>query len=104
MQITDIKCYVLENPAPEPAFRWRKGLPGAGDGTPPGEQTASAVLKVETDAGIVGMASAGNGYAVASLVRRRLKKLIGYDPLLTERLWKAVWEIDRIEEMPLSHL
>jgi L-alanine-DL-glutamate epimerase-like enolase superfamily enzyme len=104
MQITDIKCYVLENPAPVPAFRWRQGLAGAGDGTPPGELSASAILKVETDEGIIGMAGANDGYAAASLVRRRLKKLIGQDPLLTERLWHEIWEIDRIEEMRVHHL
>ncbi len=104
MKITDIKCYVLESPAPEPAFRWRTGLAGAGDGTPPGQPTANAYLKVETDEEIVGLATAGNGHAVASLVRRRLKKLIGHDPLLTERLWKEVWEIDRIEEIQMSQL
>jgi len=104
MKITDIRCYVLEAPAPEPLFHWRRGLPGAGDGTPPGASTYSALLKVETDAGIVGMAGAGDGYAVASLVRRRLKHLIGHDPMMTERLWKEVWEIDRIEEMRMPHL
>ena len=104
MQITDIKCYVLESPAPPPLFRWRAGLPGSGDGTPPGEPTHSAVLKVETDQGFVGMSTSGNGFATASLVRRRLKKLIGMDPLLTERLWKEVWEIDRLEEMTMIQL
>jgi L-alanine-DL-glutamate epimerase-like enolase superfamily enzyme len=104
MKITDVKCYVLESPAPVPAFRWRTGLPGAGDGTPPGQPTASAVLKVETDEGIVGTTGAGNAYAVASLTRRRLKAFIGEDPLLTERLWHKIWEIDRIEELHMSHL
>ncbi len=104
MKITAIRCYVLEAPAPAPQFRWRRGLPGAGDGTPPGAPTYSALIKVETDEGVVGMAGSGDGYAVASLVRRRLQKLVGMDPLLTEQLWKAVWEIDRIEEMRMNHL
>ena len=39
-----------------------------------------------------------------SLVERRLKRLVGEDPLLTERLWWLVWEIDRIEEIPVRHL
>ncbi len=104
MRITDIRCYVLESPAPVPAFRWRTGLPGAGDGTPVGEPVATAVLKVETDEGIVGMAGASDAYSVASLTRRRLKAFIGEDPLLTERLWHRIWEVDRIEELHLSHL
>ena len=45
----------------------------------------------------------GDGDAVASLTRRRLKSLIGEDPLLTERLWTRIWEIDRIEEMNMAH-
>src|SRR4051794_941557 len=104
MKITDIRCYVLEALAPPPLFRWRKGLAGSGDGTPPGEPTYSALLKVETDAGIVGVAGSGNGYATASLVRRRLKALIGSNPLHTEHLWKEVWEIDRLEEMIMIQL
>src|SRR5579871_2308316 len=104
MKITAIRCYVLEAPAPAPLFHWRKGLAGSGDGTPPGEPTYSALLKVETDAGIVGMAGSGNGYATASLVRRRLQRLVGMDPLWTEQLWKEVWEIDRLEEMTMIQL
>jgi L-alanine-DL-glutamate epimerase-like enolase superfamily enzyme len=104
MKITAIRCYVLESPAPPPLFRWRQGLAGSGDGTPPGEPTYAAILKVETDGGIVGTAGSGNGYATASLVNRRLKKLVGMDPLRTELLWKAVWEIDRLEEMTMIQL
>ncbi|MBT4497700.1 MAG: racemase [Gemmatimonadetes bacterium] len=103
MQITDIKCYVLEHIAPEPNFRWRAGLPGAGDGTPPGEPTYSSIIKVETDEGIVGM-SDGRGYATADLVRRRLKKYIGLDPLNTEKLWHEIWELDRLEEFQVHQL
>ncbi len=44
---------VMARPAPKPRFHWRAGLPGDGDGTPPGELTYGGYLKVETDAGIV---------------------------------------------------
>ena len=104
MKITDIKCYVMESIAGEPKFRWRTGLHGGGDGTSPGQATYSAIIKVETDAGIVGKASSGRGYATADLVNRRLKHLIGLNPLLTEKLWHEVWEIDRIEEMQIHAL
>ena len=104
MKITDIKCYVLESIAQKPRFHWRNGLPGDGNGTPPGESNHSAVVKVETDEGIVGLSGGGRGYAVADLVRRRLKNLIGLDPLNTERLWKEVWEIDRLEEIQVHDL
>ncbi|MCD6521134.1 MAG: racemase [Anaerolineae bacterium] len=107
MKITDIKAYVLPHVAPEPRFHWRKGLPGDGDGTPPGETTYTALIKVETDEGIIGHAygRGGRGYAVAELVRRRLKReFIGQDPLLTEQLWWRIWELDRIEEFNIHDL
>ncbi len=44
------------------------------------------------------------GDAVLSFVRRRLKALVGEDPLMTERLWRLIWEIDRIDEMQLCQL
>ncbi len=104
MKITEIKCYLLESVAPEPAFRWRTGLPGSGDGTPPGGTTYSSVMKVETDEGISGMASGGHGRIFFDIVRRRLRDFAGLDPLNTERLWEMVWEIDRIEEFPMYAL
>lgn len=104
MQITDIRCYVVEADHPEVAFRWRKGLPGSGDGTPLSHKPLAAVLRMDTDEGIIGSTRVGDGEAVASLTRRRLKALIGEDPLLTERLWTRIWEIDRIEEMQMLHL
>lgn len=103
MKISDIKCYVLESVAGAPQFRWRKGLPGAGDGTLPGAKTHKAIVKVETDAGLVGTVF-GRGYAMAELVRRRLKAFIGKDPLLTENLWREIWEVDRIEEFTMYDL
>lgn len=104
MKITDINCYVLEHPAAVPQFAWRRGLAGDGDGTPPGEPSYSAILRVQTDEGIDGCVRANDGQTVASLVRRRLKTLIGRDPLMTEALWHEVWEIDRIEELHIRHL
>lgn len=98
MKITDIKCYVIESTAPPQQFRWRKGLPGSGDGTKPGESTFQAIIKIETDEGICGLARDYRGKMTADIVSRRLKKFIGFDPLMTEKLWEAVWEVDRIEE------
>ncbi len=104
MKITDIKCYVLPYIAGTPRFHWRKGLPGDGDGTPPGGTTYYSVLKVETDEGIVGHTE-GHGYRVADIVRRRLKPLfVGLDPLNTEDLWHRIWELDRLEEFPVHDL
>ncbi len=104
MRITDIRCYVVADEHPRHPFRWRKGVPGSGDGTAPGEAPRSAVLRMDTDAGITGAIRLGDGETVASLTRRRLKALIGEDPTLTERLWKLIWEIDRLEEIHIRLL
>ena len=104
MKITDIRCYLIEDAHPAHPFRWRKGLPGSGDGTAPDARPLAAVLRMDTDAGVTGSLQVGDGEAVASLTRRRLKTLIGEDPLMTERLWTLVWEIDRIEELHMQHL
>ena len=104
MQITNIRCYVVNGAHPAIPFRWRKGLPGSGDGTPLTETPKAAILRMDTDEGVTGALRIGDGEAVASLTHRRLKSLIGEDPLMTERLWTRVWEIDRIEEMNMAHL
>jgi L-alanine-DL-glutamate epimerase-like enolase superfamily enzyme len=104
MKITDVRCYVIEEEHPPVAFRWRKGLPGSGDGTPPSMKPRSAILRMDTDEGITGAIKVGDGEAVASLTRRRLKSLVGENPMMTECLWTRIWEIDRIEEMNMAHL
>jgi L-alanine-DL-glutamate epimerase-like enolase superfamily enzyme len=104
VRITDIKCYVVEDEHPAVPFRWRTGLPGSGDGTPLSQKPKSGILRMDTDEGITGRLKLGDGEALASLTRRRLKPLIGEDPMLTERLWTRIWEIDRIEEMHMAHL
>ena len=105
MKITDIRCYVLEEPHPSPSFRWREGLPGSGDGTPADQPVRAAILRMDTDAGITGWwREDRRGDMVADLVRRRLKTLVGCNPLLTEDLWRRVWEIDRVEEIHMGFL
>jgi L-alanine-DL-glutamate epimerase-like enolase superfamily enzyme len=42
--------------------------------------------------------------AVIDLVRRRYHEFIGENPLLTERLWRKIWEIDRVEEIHMRAL
>ena len=103
MRITDIRCYVVEGEHPPVPFRWRKGLPGSGDGTPIDQRPKPAILRVDTDEGITGATRIADGEAVASLTGRRLKSFIGDDALLTERLWTKMWEIDQIEETNMAH-
>lgn len=104
MKITDIRAYIVEDDHPQYPFRWRTGLAGSGDGTPLDQRPKSAILRMDTDEGITGTIRIGDGEAVASLTRRRLKSLIGENPLMTERLWTRIWEIDRIEELHMRHL
>lgn len=104
MRITDIRCYVVPRVAAQPRFRWRTGLPGDGDGTPPGEKSYAGILRVDTDEGLTGCAY-GRGPRLADIVFRRLKQaFIGADPLLTEDLWHKMWELDRIEEFQVHDL
>jgi L-alanine-DL-glutamate epimerase-like enolase superfamily enzyme len=108
MRITDIRCYLVERDNPPYSFRWRNGLPGSGDGSPPGRRPLQAILRMDTDEGITGCveieAAQRHAHSVMSLVECRLKKLVGENPLNTERLWKLIWEIDRVDELHMTHL
>lgn len=96
MKIVDIKAYLLADQPNSTRFRWRDGLPGSVASTQP------AVVRIVTDAGVDGYAWVGRGTIAMDIVRRRLKPgLVGENPMLKERLWKQVWEIDRIEPLPL---
>ncbi|MFC1431473.1 enolase C-terminal domain-like protein [Streptacidiphilus sp. N1-3] len=99
MKITHVECWSVLVPAVEPTFAWRKGLQG---GFPGGER---GVLRIGTDEGACGVAFAGRpGSAdqLRELVDRVLRdELTGQDPLNREWLWHRMWEVDRIEELPL---
>jgi L-alanine-DL-glutamate epimerase-like enolase superfamily enzyme len=98
VKITNVTVEVNEEPVKH-QFRWRKGLPGSGT------SQITAWLRIETDEGITGTAHSAHGRIIAELVDRRLRDiLIGRDPLLKEELWERVWEIDRIEELPIYAL
>ena len=108
MRITDIRCWLIEKDPPAHAYRWRTGLQGSGDGTPPGRKPLGAVVRMETDEGIHGVveveASQARGVGALSIDERRLRTLIGEDPTCTERLWHLIWELDRIEEFQMGLL
>jgi L-alanine-DL-glutamate epimerase-like enolase superfamily enzyme len=96
MKITAVEIALVEQPAVEPAFVWRHGLPGS-----EGPHTA-AWLSVHTDEGITGYAYVRRGHIVRDLVHRRIREeLVGADPLRREWLWHRMWELDRIEEFPI---
>ena len=98
MKITAVEVKVTEEPVTQP-FRWRDGLPGSDP------VTISARLTIKTDEGVEGVAYGPRGRIIEDLVDRRLRDvLVGRDPLLKEDLWERVWEIDRIEELPIYAL
>jgi L-alanine-DL-glutamate epimerase-like enolase superfamily enzyme len=95
MKIVGVHAYTIrkENKV---SFRWRDGLASS-------EAIVEHTwLRLITDGGIEGWSKAVRGPIAIDLVKRRLKPwLIGKDPLLKERLWHELWEIDRIEEFPI---
>jgi L-alanine-DL-glutamate epimerase-like enolase superfamily enzyme len=102
VKITHVEVHRIRVPAAKPAFRWRDGLTGsapAGDG---------AVLRIGTDDGAEGVAlfaRPGAGVMLHDLVERVFREeLVGQDPLQREWLWHRVWELDRIQELPLPSL
>ncbi|HUG60264.1 MAG TPA: enolase C-terminal domain-like protein [Methylomirabilota bacterium] len=98
MKITGVDVEVTEEPVKH-VFRWRAGIPGSGT------TRIDAKLTITTDEGVTGVAHSGHGRIIAELFDRRLREvLIGRDPLLKEDLWERVWEIDRIEELPIYAL
>jgi L-alanine-DL-glutamate epimerase-like enolase superfamily enzyme len=102
MKITDIKCYVLKRSVHAPTYHWRQGLNMGAYAAD--ESTHSALIKVETDEGIVGHVGAGNGYHMAEITRRQLRpEFVGCNPLLTEHIWQRSWEQHRwgVREMGL---
>ncbi|HEX4832472.1 MAG TPA: enolase C-terminal domain-like protein [Trebonia sp.] len=102
MRITHVESFSIFQPAAKPPFSWRQGLLG---GWPDSE---IAVLRIGTDAGVEGVAMLprpGAGVVVADLVDRVLRdQLVGQDPLQRELHWHRIWELDRIEELPLPVL
>ncbi|MEV6040730.1 enolase C-terminal domain-like protein [Nonomuraea sp. NPDC052116] len=96
MKITAVDVVLCAQPAVTPAFRWRDGLPAS----EPAHTGGWLVLS--TDDGHTGYAYSQRGAILADIADRRLRsELLGADPLQREWLWHRVWELDRIEEMPL---
>lgn len=103
MRITGFTGWLVEHD-PGPKFIWRDGLHGSHGDIPRGSRPRKAVIRMETDAGLYGAMEINRGDAVLDLVRRRYHEFIGENPLLTERLWRMIWEIDRVEEIHMRHL
>lgn len=95
MKITSVEVLLSDEPAVEPAFVWRRGLPGSESAR------TSGWLVITTDDGIRGYAPCARGLILADVVERRLRaELVGLDPLRREWVWHRLWELDRIEYFP----
>lgn len=103
MKITGFTAWLVEH-EPGPKFIWRDGIPGSHGDIPRGTKPKKAVIRMETDTGAFGTLELGRGEAALDIVRRRFHEFIGENPLLTERMWRLIWEIDRIEELPMRML
>lgn len=98
MKITAVNTIVRTEPVLD-QFVWRKGLPGSGT------ENVTVELQIETDEGITGIAHGSHGVIMQDIVDRRLREeLVGADPLMKEYLWHRVWELDRLEEIPIYGL
>ncbi|MDB2384185.1 racemase [bacterium] len=103
MKITGFTVWLVPRD-PGPKFSWRRGIPGSHGDIPRGTSPKSAIIRMETDSEYVGAMEVKSGVAVMDLVQRRYHEFIGDDPMMTEQLWAKMWDIDRIEEIPLRHL
>lgn len=96
MIITDVEVLLSPQPAVNPPFRWRDGVPGSEP------DRVEGWLAIHTDAGITGYGHTRRGVILADLVERRIREdLVGRDALHRELLFQRFWELDRIEEFPI---
>ncbi|MCU1495687.1 MAG: racemase [Acidimicrobiaceae bacterium] len=99
MKITTVEVERVVMPAHSPPFDWRRGLPGSEP------ELIGAILRIGTDEGIDGIAISRRGLILEDLVNRRIRaELVGMDPFDREWIWHRIWELDRIEELPLYSL
>ena len=98
MRIVEVEAYPVRGRVPIP-FSWREGLLGSGEWF---EQTW---LRIVTDEGVEGYGAIDRAAIGVDLVERQLRPLLlGLDPLQKELAWHLVWELDRVEELPLYAL
>lgn len=99
MKVDSVEVEKVAVPARTPTFAWRDGLPGSEPAY------VGGLLRIRTDEGVEGVAESRRGVILEDLVNRRLRgELIGADPMRREWLWHRIWELDRIEEIPIYAL
>jgi L-alanine-DL-glutamate epimerase-like enolase superfamily enzyme len=95
MKIVDVDVEIFDV-GTRPALPWRDGLPSRPSGPEGG------YLRVTTDDGVTGRCVVAHPRFVADLVDRALRaELVGRDPFDREYLWKRIWEVDRVEYLPV---
>lgn len=100
VRIIDVVAKPVVIPPPAPPFRWRDGLPGSAT-----SDSEGAVLVITTEDGVQGRAFDPHGCIVRDLTERLLAPaLVGRDATDRELLWHQIWELDRIEELPIYAL
>ena len=96
LTITSVEVMLRQYPAINPPYRWRNGLPGSDP------EYTGAWLAITTASGVTGYAPCVRGVIVQDIVDRRIRReILGIDALRREYLWERLWEIDRVEELPL---
>lgn len=104
MEITDVKAYLLEfsiRPEGFKTYRWREGLNIAKTYLPENKMRR-LLLQIGTDEGVEGFSFSSHGKIMAELVKEVFRPVIlGEDPLMRERIWKKLWDIDRIQQFPI---
>lgn len=95
MRIVAVEAHPVVEAVPVP-YAWRDGLPGSPD------RYEITWLRLATNEGIDGYAYVDRGAIAVDVIERCLRPLLlGQDPLRKELLWGRVWELDRIEELPI---
>jgi L-alanine-DL-glutamate epimerase-like enolase superfamily enzyme len=96
VKIARVDVDLVTIPARTPPFVWRAGLPGSEP------ELVGGVLRIVSDDGVEGVAHCRRGVILEDLVNRRIREeLLGEDPMRREWLWHRMWELDRIEELPV---
>jgi L-alanine-DL-glutamate epimerase-like enolase superfamily enzyme len=89
----DVEEFDIE---PKESLPWRNGLPARAS------LSRSGYLRITADDGTVGRSIVDHPEFARSVVDRMLRaELVGRDPFDREYLWTRIWEVDRVEYLPI---
>lgn len=97
MKITDVDVEAFPASQARPPLPWRAGLPvKSSDGS-------RGLLHIRTDAGVTGTCEIDHPEFFGAVLDRVLRsELVGRDPMDREFLWHRLWEVDRVEFLPVT--